>query len=664
MSPWKIRQGYRCPSCVERVASVRGQHYTDIVKSRGGVPIGPSQIQCRDRHIFDLSLLKLEQGDWCPQCASTPKNRSTNSNISKNPKSFETPTLPITAMSSQEEPDALLAVILCARYEEVRQTRKVFEHNGIKIDEKARDGKLYHSATMYDAEHHAIRIEFHSIEQMGSLAAATSALQIIMARKPYWLLMTGVCAGHPGKTQLGDLVIAQRTLDIRAGKAGTAEFLHGGSRYEINSNLNNFIESLREGLESHDLWKILVPEQRPVTQRYKTHQILKILYEHRSHCQDMERRHSSWIHYILSFLIRANASRFGMSGPEVLMSLRETGVLCDEEECSNLLKKLSIRSQSGATVQVSNENHINKYYLDDQRYVEIGRLLNNNPEFIRLDPKSPSVIRGTLGTDLSTVRADLNREKWLALAKEVADRDLVALEMEAHGLYHATNVINNSDHQQDRPIVQTILVKGVSDLADPDKDDQFQTYSKQVSAAFVYRFLRDYGYKAARKLGLRNLTSANFDVELKKKVHTDSKADRYEAKKQTNLTSMVTPFKAKRLDELKTRIQLLQQPGPGVIICAITGIAGCGKSELAKAHAWQFCTKPNNFVWRLDPDPDTTNNTASTVSYQKAYAQLLDNFNLQSLKPSTLRNAGNVSSASKYFTLEQDQPIRLLDPDF
>lgn len=517
MSPWKIRQGYRCPSCVERLPWLRGQHYTDIVKSRGGVPVGPNQIQCQDGHTFDLGLSELEQGDWCPQCQLTQKNRSINPDMSKNAKYYDIPTSQIRAMSSQDQSNTLLVVILCARYEEAKQTRRVFEHNGIEIHEKTRDGRLYHSATMYDSEHHAIQIEFYSIEQMGSLAAATSASEIITARKPYWLWMTGVCAGHPGKVRLGDVVIAQRTLDICAGKAGTAEFLHGGSRYEINPNLNNFIESLREKLELHSLWKTLVPEQRRLSQRYKTHQILKILYQHRSHYQNTERRYSSWIQYVLSFFIRANASRFGMLRSEILTSLRETDVLCDEEECSNLLNKLSIRNQSGATVQVYNENHINKYYLDDQGYVEIGRVLNNSAEFLRPDPTSPSVIRGTLGTDLSTVRADLDTEKWVALAKEVADRDLVALEMEAHGLYHATDAINNSDNQEDRPIVQTILVKGVSDLADPDKDDQFQTYGKQVSAAFVYMFLREYGYIAARKLGLRNLTSANFGVELKKK---------------------------------------------------------------------------------------------------------------------------------------------------
>lgn len=107
----------------------------------------------------------------------------------------------------------------------------------------------------------------------------------------------------------------------------------------------------------------------------------------------------------------------------------------------------------------------------------------------------------------------------------------------------------------------------------------------------------------------------------------------YQGKKRTNLTSMVTHFKTKRLDELNAQIQVLKEKNTSVVMYAITGVAGCGKSELAKAYAWQFCTVANSFVWRLDPDPDITNNIASPVSYQQAYAELLDNFNLEALKP-------------------------------
>jgi hypothetical protein len=42
-------------------------------------------------------------------------------------------------------------------------------------------------------------------------------------------------------------------------------------------------------------------------------------------------------------------------------------------------------------------------------------------------------------------------------------------------------------------------MKGVSDVGDPEKDDQFHDYGKQISGAFMYEFLRKYGYQMADK---------------------------------------------------------------------------------------------------------------------------------------------------------------------
>lgn len=50
---------------------------------------------------------------------------------------------------------------------------------------------------------------------------------------------------------------------------------------------------------------------------------------------------------------------------------------------------------------------------------------------------------------------------------------------------------------------------------------------------------------------------------------------------------------------------------------------------MAKAYAWQSNAE---FKWRLDPDPDTSNNIASKVSYQQAYSALLYNLNIESRK--------------------------------
>jgi hypothetical protein len=75
----------------------------------------------------------------------------------------------------------------------------------------------------------------------------------------------------------------------------------------------------------------------------------------------------------------------------------------------------------------------------------------------------------------------------------------------------------------------------------------------------------------------------------------------YLSKSKNNFTVRVSYFKSKRLKELCERINDLKPRKSGVILCAITGVAGCGKSELAKAHALEKLVFPNTqrtFRWR------------------------------------------------------------------
>ena len=105
---------------------------------------------------------------------------------------------------------------------------------------------------------------------------------------------------------------------------------------------------------------------------------------------------------------------------------------------------------------------------------------------------------------------------------------------------------------------------------------------------------------------------------------------------QNNLGKKVQHFKRQHLKKLKDKIQELQTSQLNWITCAITGVAGCGKSELAKVYALEYGSSPLNpskvFRWRLDPDPDTSQNNATRVSYQRAFADVLYNFGIQNVK--------------------------------
>jgi len=87
-------------------------------------------------------------------------------------------------------------------------------------------------------------------------------------------------------------------------------------------------------------------------------------------------------------------------------------------------------------------------------------------------------------------------------------------------------------------------------------------------------------------------------------------------------------FKEQHLQELTRRIP---HPTVNLTYCLITGIAGSGKTELARHYVIDYVKQhPSTFSWRMDP-----NSTSETqISYRSAYRSLLQNFNLKDIDSS------------------------------
>ena len=109
--------------------------------------------------------------------------------------------------------------------------------------------------------------------------------------------------------------------------------------------------------------------------------------------------------------------------------------------------------------------------------------------------------------------------------------------------------------------------------------------------------------------------------------------------RNNNLTHEVKYFKRHRLHELKQKIQVLRNlrgNNSESIQCAITGLAGCGKSELAKVYALEYEFENETgeaieaFRWYLEADP--IQNHVAHASYQQAYDELLYNFGIQATR--------------------------------
>jgi nucleoside phosphorylase len=63
-----------------------------------------------------------------------------------------------------------------------------------------------------------LRVALALAGDMGAVAATNALLPLVMAYEPRCVAMCGVCAGRPGKTNLGDVIAAERLFFHDEGK--------------------------------------------------------------------------------------------------------------------------------------------------------------------------------------------------------------------------------------------------------------------------------------------------------------------------------------------------------------------------------------------------------------------------------------------------------------
>ena len=374
--------------------------------------------------------------------------------------------------------------ILCAKFDEAEQLRQTFSHLGSRFQDLCHHNIVYDHLDLTDPQGHRLDLDLYSGDQGGSVMTSEIATRILQESKPHWLLMTGVCAGNPHRVKLGDLVIADRVYDLNSGKAIVDQTLPEIHAPEINPHLRNPILKTLSEIEDKKEWGQLIKVARPVSPRYKKEVLRSILYQQRT--QQLERTGNP----ILMEL--RPGDKYGLGLREIQKQI-PSPTSCPLKECANLLQKMS----RGPEPLITYCDQSFKYYLQDQQYRQISDL-NGRGEFPEPDPSDPATHLAVMATDVSRVRADLSAEAWQEM-EEKRDRNLSGLEMEGYGLYEAVHKYNGINYEDNRPKVQVLLIKGVSDVGDPEKDDQFHKYGKQISAAFVYKFLIKYGYRLADK---------------------------------------------------------------------------------------------------------------------------------------------------------------------
>jgi nucleoside phosphorylase len=345
----------------------------------------------------------------------------------------------------------------------------------------------------------AINIRVYNSPIMGSVSTAIYVTHLLLQVEPLWVFMTGVCAGNPQTgIKLGDLIIAKDVIDLNAGKMTVDGFRADVVTYETDAipYATELIGSLKEESEliSREsdpdkpiIWKTKLSVRPPLTDAIIRKRLLRAVYDVQAikvnqaekSALEGDKFSSDGIYYALQ--------NRGLEVDEirkfiVINSPQSLPATIDYETFRTTLKELSSAGELG---QPKSE-----CYSFGMDIFNTMRSRINNGEFVFSEP-APNIRIGTLGTDSSAVRRDLDVNKWIELVKRSGKRHLCGLDMEGLGLYAAVEVYKETTKRK----IRCLLVKAVSDLGDHDKGDSYHDYGKQIAAAFVYRFIRCRDFK-------------------------------------------------------------------------------------------------------------------------------------------------------------------------
>lgn len=111
-------------------------------------------------------------------------------------------------------------------------------------------GFTYHHREFSTLSGRPFRVAVARAQAMGGPAAAALTARLLVELKPRLLGMCGICAGRPGKTRLGDLIVADRLYEAKAGKvirdaAGAAELFHDITTFNLDPRWKAHIEDNR-----------------------------------------------------------------------------------------------------------------------------------------------------------------------------------------------------------------------------------------------------------------------------------------------------------------------------------------------------------------------------------------------------------------------------------
>jgi tetratricopeptide (TPR) repeat protein/nucleoside phosphorylase len=473
----------------------------------------------------------------------------------------------------EKNPDIIILTALTLEYQAV-----------IKVDAGARSGSSWEGETFdglpiafreFEGRNGlALRVAVAQPGDMGAVAALNVLAPLVQKFRPRVVAMSGVCAGKPGKTALGDVVAAERLYFHDTGKQR-----HDKTQQDLETC------SLRKD------WKIAL-EHFDFTARFGS----EAWWQARPRPQEWQEL------WVLTKLLQGVVDP--SQDPECATACPQWELVIDALWKSGEVKPAT-----------------RKLTAKGKRRIE-AVLIKHRNQFPDLSPVGTlmpfKVHVAPMGSGSKVIE---DPAIWPFVSEHM--RKTLALEMEAAAL---GALVLARAHLPGR--LDALVMKGVMDFADHGRDDHFKEYAARASAECLIAFLReraDDPREQATSVSPVERVSADPAEQRQQPITDDRQGDREHhggeagdrsdelvrvASKDTlparTPNSRANGFFVGRIKELEAiAAALLSMDGlrqPGVIV-AIQGMPGAGKSYLADHFAHKYRSRfPGGYhVLALDP---------------------------------------------------------------
>ena len=281
-----------------------------------------------------------------------------------------------------------------------------------------------------------LRVAVAVAADMGATAAIHALMPLVESLKPRCIAMCGVCAGRPGKTQLGDVVAADRVYYHDTGKQQRSRVQQDLKTYNLRDDWKLALEGMDVvGRFRKKAWF----KTRPLTTEARLHRALIALRDGVA---------EPW-----------NAIDPAPGGAEewplIVDALRERRLLA---------------ASSNALTQAGRRFVEDFLFRHRQAVPDLSTTGKTQPFRLHVAP---------IGSGTRVIEDD---RVWGFVSQ--AMRKTLGIEMEAA-------VVGEFAHRQRRHKLDWVVMKGVMDFANHGRDDHFKPFAARASAECLLAFLRD-----------------------------------------------------------------------------------------------------------------------------------------------------------------------------